>query len=98
MDETFPDNSSTQIDSLCVERIEKIFSSFDINADGGVVTEDAMIVSKKANGSVTVQVIERWLHSWATPRRKHVDPLLSCLLGCTEAQDDLSHYVMCPHL
>ena len=45
-----------------------------------------------------MQVVNTWCKSWATTRRLHLQPLLPCVLGCPNEIDDLSHYILCPHL
>ena len=37
-------------------------------------------------------------NGWATSCRFHEDKILPCLFGCAGQQDDLSHYLVCPHL
>ena len=96
--ETFLDNPSTHIDSLCFGCIENLLFPFDIHADGIVVTKDTMAVVKKTSGSVALKVIKTWLNCWATSRRMHEDSVLRCLLSWSEAQDDVLHYVTCPHM
>ena len=45
-----------------------------------------------------MQVVKTWCISWATTRRLHLQPLLPCVLGWPDEIDDLSHYIVCPHL
>ena len=48
--------------------------------------------------TVVMKVLKCWCNGWASSRRYHEEPILPCLFGCSHAQDDLHHYMMCPHL
>jgi hypothetical protein len=43
-------------------------------------------------------VVKSWLHGWATTHRIKGDLLHSCLLGCTDGADSMSHYLQCPRI
>ena len=43
-------------------------------------------------------VVKTWLNAWTTTARFHHRVVLPCLLGCTNAQDTLAHYIICPRL
>ena len=44
------------------------------------------------------KMIKTWLHGWATSHRIKGESLFSCLLGCEEGADSLSHYLQCPRI
>ena len=45
-----------------------------------------------------MKVLKCWCNGWASSRRYHEEPVLPCLFGCKHAEDDLHHYMQCPHL
>jgi len=94
----FPDTDSTSFNTICSERAEKLFSPFDINADGMLQVDLATHTLKKAGGHIALKVLKTWLNGWATSHRMHEDPILPCLLGCRGQKDTLKHYIMCPHV
>ena len=59
-----------------------------------------MSIMRKFRKHDAIRIIKTWVNSWATSRRYHEPVILPCLFGCAGdgSTDDLSHYVMCPHL
>ena len=94
----FPDDDSNQIGTLCISRCERLFFPYDIHCDGGANFPDALGLLEKTKGHIATKVLKSWLNGWATSERMHEDIALRCVLGCSDAPDSLSHYVVCPHM
>jgi len=98
MGELFPDNVSTSINTICVNRAELLFRPFNIHTDGMINVDLAVHTLKTMSGHITLKVMKTWLNGWATSHRMHEDPILPCLFGCKDHKDSLPHYVMCPQI
>ena len=98
MGDLFPDNVTTSISTICINRVELLFSPFNIHTDGMINVDLVVNTQKKTSGHITLEVIKTWLNGWATSHRMHEDPILPCLFGCKEHKDSLPHYIMCPHI
>ena len=85
-------------DALCDERLNTVFASFDISSRVGGGIEGALSILQLLSGDIALKVIKTWLNAWATSRRMHEDPILKCLFGCSDGEDNLAHYVMCPYV
>ena len=96
--ELFPDTTSTNLDTICINRVEMLFSPFEINTDGMTHVDLALTILKAAGGHIALKVIKTWLNGWVTSHRMHETPVLPCLFGCCGEKDTLKHYVMCPHI
>ena len=94
----FPDEDEEILGVSVRRRCAKMFAPFEIDFETGVDIDEALACLKSIGSSHAMRVVKSWLNGWATSHRMHEDPQLDCLLGCSDAKDSLSHYVMCPHL
>ena len=44
------------------------------------------------------KVVKSWLHGWATTHRIKGELRHSCLVGCSDGVDSMSHYLQCPRI
>jgi len=98
MGDLFPDNATTSINTICINRAELMFRPFNIHADGMINVELAVNILRKVSGHIALKVIKTWLNGWATSHRMHEDTILPCLFGCKDYKDSLPHYIMCPKI
>jgi len=97
-EDLFPETQCLLLKQLCEERCSKLFLPYDIFAGDGPNFAEAFVILSKVGGQVSMKVIKTWLNGWATSHRMHEDVILGCLLGCNDASDSMSHYVICPHV
>ena len=79
------------------KRLNDLFHPYDLDWSGNRFDEPFQVL-KKCTPATATKVIKGWCNGWATSRRYQEGVLLPCLFGCINEEDDLSHYLICPHL
>ena len=66
MGDMFPSNAEAELSMSVRRRCANIFAPFDIDAEGGVDIDEALIRLKSIASSHAMRVIKTWLNGWAT--------------------------------
>ena len=86
------------LQAIFQKRLTDLFHPYNLDWGNRIGFEDSFRVLKKCSPAVSIKVIKGWCNGWATSRRYHEAVLLPCLFGCPNEQDNLAHYLICPHL
>ena len=87
-----------KINNTSEKRLTTLFHPYELDFQKSILLPECWCILRKCRVSDAVKVIKGWCNGWATSRRYHEDILLPCLFGCYSCQDDMSHYLCCPHL
>ena len=79
-------------------RLSSMFHPFEVDFHGPVLLSRCWSTLKLCRTAEVIKTLKSWCNGWATSRRYHEDKILPCLFGCAHSEDDLSHYMQCPHL
>ena len=55
-------------------------------------------VLKTLRTAHSIKIFKTWVNGWCTSHRFHDPVRCPCLFGCTAKPDDMSHFIMRPHL
>ena len=87
-----PDSLSDTI----MKRTRDLFDPHSVTNTGIDVTLALSILKRRLRKHEAMRVIKTWVNSWATSTRFHENFILRCLFGYQDAEDRMSHYVLCP--
>jgi len=81
-------------------RLTKLFHPFQVDLINSISLSRCAGILKKCRVAEVIKMLKCWTNGWATSRRYNSseEKVLPCLFGCPSADDDLAHYVQCPHL
>ena len=80
-------------------RVANLFVPFSLDRSGLDIPLAVQTLKRTcARKYDSMRVLKTWVNSWFTSTRMHEATKLPYLFGCQDGVDNLSHYVMCPHL
>jgi len=98
LDNLHSPRSRIQLNVILTRRVINMFAPYEIDFAGKVILSDCFDTLEKVSILDRTKIIKTWLHGWSTSHRIKGEFLYSCILGCEEGEDSLSHYLQCPRI
>ena len=86
------------LEDIFQKRISEAFHNYVLDFDSTILLRQCFCTLRKVGCAAAVKVLKGWCNGWATSRRFQERVKLPCVFGCCNEQDDLHHYLTCPHL
>ena len=86
------------LEDIFQKRISEAFHNYLLDLDSTIHLRQCFCTLRKVGCAAAVKVLKGWCNGWATSRRFQERVKLPCVFGCCNEQDDLHHYLTCPHL